>query len=87
MRAMDNSTAPAHLAEKDLDSSLQSDMESQQTTVMDGSTTLNQIPEKTSDSPHSDADSSEEEYPAAFKLAMIVVALVLGMFLVSQNKI
>src|ERR1700730_7081251 len=43
----------------------------------DDSTATTQLPAKESLSPEPDDDSPEEEYPAAFKLAMIVVALVL----------
>jgi hypothetical protein len=53
---------------------------------MEGSLISAQLPPKMETSPQSVIDSSHEEYPAAFKLAMIVVALVLAMFLVSQNK-
>jgi hypothetical protein len=56
-------------------------MESQQTTIP------TQLPEKTKESPQHNVNSSYEEYPTAFKPAMVVVALVLAMSLVSQNKI
>lgn len=75
-----------HSAEKDLSSLPQLDVDSQQTMAIEGSTTSTQPPEKAGDSLESDIDSLHDEYPTAFKLAMIVVALVLAMFLVSQNK-
>jgi hypothetical protein len=86
MRAMANSTTSDYLAEKDLNLSAQSNMESQQTIAMEGSLISAQITPKMETSPQSVFDSSHEEYPAAFKLAMIVVALDPAMFLVSQNK-
>jgi hypothetical protein len=80
MTPLDNTTTTDHLAKRDRDS-LQSDKESQQTTIP------TQLPEKTKESPQPNVNSSYEEYLTAFKLAMVVVALVLAMFLVSQNKI